>query len=104
MAHLTKVFNNGLGPNWDDHDKNTCLIINYLSDRKNTELILLRQEIEIENGCYYCNNCKKCKKLKEYKKEFKKMGFWTFNKHVKVWDIFDPDWSIKSRDFSMEPL
>ena len=32
------------------------------------------------------------------------MGFWTFNKHVKMWDIFDPDWSIKSRVFSMEPL
>ena len=94
----------GLRPNWDEHDAAKYLIINYFSDRENTELILLRQEIEIENGCFYCSNCEKCKKLKEYKEEFKKMGFWTLNKHVRTWNVFDPDWSTKNRVFSMKPL
>ena len=47
---------------------------------------------------------KNAKKLKDYLAEFKKMGFWTFNKHVKAWIVFDPDWSIKNRFFSMKPL
>ena len=71
----------GLRPNWDEHDATKCPIINYFSDRENTELILLKQEIEIENGCFYCNNCKKCKKLKEYKSEFKK---WDFGHLIKM--------------------
>ena len=57
-------------PNWDNHEKNTCPVINYFSDREHTELILFRQEIEIENGCFYCKNCEKCKKLNEYLTEF----------------------------------
>ena len=47
---------------------------------------------------------KNAKKLKDYLAEFKKMEFWTFNKHVKAWNVFDPDWSIKNRFFSMKPL
>ena len=82
----------GLRPNWDEHIAETCSVINYFSDTENTELILLRQEIEIESDCFDCNNCEKCKTFKEYKNEFKKMGFWTFNKHVREWDVFDPDW------------
>ena len=94
----------GLRPNWDDHDKTTCPAINYFSDRENTELILLRQEIEIESGCCYCHKCEKFKKLNEYLAEFKNKGFWTFNKHVKAWNVFDPDWSIQNKFFSMQPL
>ena len=90
-----------LRTNWVDHDKNTCLVMNYFADREHTTLILLRQEIKIDSGCYYCHKCEKCKKLKEYLTESKKKGFWTFNKHVKAWNIFDPDWSIENKFFSM---
>ena len=84
----------GLRPNWVDHNKN----------KWHMSLILLRQEIEIEQGCYYCKKCEKCKKLDEYLAEFKKKGFWTFNKNVKAWNVFDPDWSIENKFFSMQPL
>ena len=89
----------GLRPNWDEHHAEKCSTINYFSDRENTELILLRQEIQIENSCINCGEFEKCKKFQEYRNEFRKMGFWTFNKHVRTWDVFDPDWSTKNRFF-----
>ena len=46
--------------------------------------------------------CKDCNRLKECRAEFKKMGFWTFNKGVKIWSVFGPEWSNKNRVFSME--
>ena len=69
----------GLLQNWDERDAAKCPIVNYFSDRENTELILLKQENEIEKNCFYCKACKKCKKLQKYKADFKKMVFWTFN-------------------------
>ena len=92
----------GFRPNWDEHDAATCLIINYFADRNNTALILTKQEEKIEKTCYFCNTCKNCNRLKECKAQFRKMGFWTFNKHVKIWNVFDPKWSIKNRVFSMK--
>ena len=89
----------GLRPNWGNHNAETCWCINYFSDRENTKLILLRQEIQIQNKCDYCNECEKCDKFTNYRNEFKKMGFWTFNKNVRIWKIFDPDWSVKNRVF-----
>ena len=91
----------GLRPNWDNHNAETC--INYISDCENTELILLRQEIQIQNECDYCSESEKCSKFGQYRKEFKKIGFWTFNKNVRVWEIFDPDWSVKTV-FLMKPV
>ena len=90
---------NGLRPNWDNHNAETCCI-NYISDCENTELILLRQETQIQNECDYCNESEKCSKFGQYRKEFKKIGFWTFNKNVRVWKIFDPDWSVKNSFFN----
>ena len=72
----------GLRPNRDEHYAEKCSIINYFSDRENTELILLRREFQVENSCIYCDKSEKCKKLQECKNEFKKMSFWTFNKHI----------------------
>ena len=60
----------GLRPNWDEHNAEKCSIINYFSDRENTELILLREEIHIENSCIYCGECEKCKKFQECRNEF----------------------------------
>ena len=31
------------------------------------------------------------------------MGFWTCNKDVRIWEIYDPDWSYKNRIFEMKP-
>ena len=92
----------GLTPNWDEHDVATYPIINYFADRNNTALILVKQENEIGKNCYFCNLCKNCKRLKECRAEFTRVGFWTFNKHVRVWNVFDPEWSNKNRVFSMK--
>ena len=94
----------GLWPNWDEHDTATCPIINYFADRKNTALILVKQENEIGKNCYFCNLCKNCKRLKGCRAKFKWVDFWTFNKHVEVWNVFDPEWSNKNRISSMEVL
>ena len=42
-------------------------------------------------------------KLTEKNKK-KKKGFWTFNKNVRVWNVYDPDWLLRNRKFSLEPL
>ena len=33
-----------LAQNWEDHDAKTNPIINYFADRKNTEIVLQKQE------------------------------------------------------------
>ena len=87
----------GLRPNWSDHDAATCPIINYFADRQNKEITLTKQENLITETCSYCKERKNCFKLKAYRGKFKKKGFWTFNKNVRIWNVFDPDWSIKNR-------
>ena len=52
--------------------------------------------------CKYCKICLKCQKFYGYRSEFKKKGFWTFNKDV--WDVYDPDWSYQNEIFKLEPL
>ena len=93
-----------LAPNWEDHDAETCEIINYFADRPHAEKIVKDQEYFVAKSCNYGKICQKCRKLNEYRQVFKKKGFWTFNKDVKYWDVYDPDWSYRNRTFSLEPL
>ena len=88
-----------LAQNWEDHDAKTNPIINYFADRQNTEIVLQKQERRIKKRCYYCKSCEACNKLKEYKTEFKKKGFWTFNKNIKIWNVYDPDWTAEIEYF-----
>ena len=77
-----------LAANWKDHDaSSTNPIINYYADRWHTELILEKQECFIASSCKDCLNCKK---FYNYREEFKKKGFWTFNKKIKYWNVYDP--------------
>lgn len=76
-----------LAANWEDHDASTNPIINYYADRWHTELILKKQECFIASSCKDCLNCKK---FYNYREEFKKKGFWTFNKKIKFWNVYDP--------------
>ena len=48
--------------------------------------------------------CENCQKLENKRKIFKKMGFWSFNKDVKYWNVFDPDWCLKNRVFKMKVI
>ena len=92
-----------LAPNWADHDLETNLIINYFADKFHTEQVLRKIEKLIEKKCFYCQECKNCKKLFEYRNVFKQQGFWTFNKDIKVWNVFDPAWCRKNRVLILEP-
>ena len=93
-----------LALNWEDHDAKTNPIINCFADRDHTEIILKQQEYLIAETCKYCKECQNCKKLNRYRDEFKKKGFWTFNKNVKHWNVYDPDWSYRNELFSLKPV
>ena len=72
-----------LAANWRNHDTKNIHITNYFADRQHTEKILKDQEYFIATSCKYYKNCQKCKKFYNYRDEFKKKGFWTFNKDGK---------------------
>ena len=88
-----------LAPTWEDHDIETNPIINYFADRQHTELILRKIEQKIKMCCFYCHKCENCKKLFRHREVFKQYGFWTFNKHIKCWNVFDPDWCKRNKNF-----
>ena len=93
-----------VAPNcWINHNKDICHIKNYYADREHAELILFRQEMQIENSCKYCLTCDKCRKYLRYSKEYKKSGFWTHNEKVRIWEILDPDWSYENDVFEIKP-
>ena len=93
-----------ISPSWCvNHNKDICQIKNYYADRNHAELILFRQEMQIEDSCEFCLTCDKCKKFLRYSKEYKNKGFWTHNEKVKIWEIFDPDWSYKNEVFEIKP-
>ena len=54
--------------------------------------------------CFYSKNCENCTKLSNYRKIFNEQGFWTFNKHIRCWNVFDPEWSYKNKFFELFPI
>ena len=88
-----------LAPNWEDHDLESNPIINYFADREHTQLILKKIENKIKKNCFYCKTCDDCNKLEEHRQVFKQHGFWTFNKEIKCWNVFDPDWCKKKTEY-----
>ena len=56
-----------LAPNWEDHDASANPIINYFAGRKQTEIILKKQEYSIAETCKYCKVCQNCKKVNIYR-------------------------------------
>ena len=93
-----------LASNWEDHDAKTNPIIKYFADRQHTELTLKKIEMKIIKTSFYCKNCKNCTKLFNYKNVFKEQGFWAFNKHIRCWNVFHPEWSYKNRIFEPFPI
>ena len=72
-----------LALNWEDHDAEKNLIVNYFADRQHTKLLLEKIEKKIIDSCFYCRNCENCTKLFAYNKVFKQQEFWLFNRHLK---------------------
>ena len=93
-----------LAPKWEDHDIETNPIINYFADRQHTELILRKIEQKIKTCCFYSHECENCKKKFQYREAFKQYGFWTFNKDVKYWNVYDPQWCKRNKNFRLLPL
>ena len=85
-----------LAPNWEDHNLETKPIINYFADRNHTEMVLKKVENKVKKRCFYCQKCKNWKTFQEYLKVFKQNVFWTFNKNVKNWNVYDPIWRKKN--------
>ena len=80
-------------------------IMNYFADRQHTEKVL--RDIEntvIKTKCFYCKRCKNCQKFETYRNEFVKKGFWSFNKEIKYWNVYDPDWSFRNKVFKLRPI
>ena len=90
-----------LAPNWEDLHAEKCRLINYVAGRQHTEIILRKIEEKIVQSCFYCINCENCIKLSDYKNVFQQQGFWIFNKYIKYWDVYDPNWSIRNRIFKL---
>ena len=93
-----------LEPNWEVHDAEKNPIVNYFADRQHTELAIKKIEMKIIKNCFYCRNCENCTKFSNFKKVFNKQGFRTFNKHIRCWNFFDPEWSYKNKIFELFPI
>ena len=79
-------------------------VINYLAERQSVKKVLNDAETALMKVCDYCKNCKKCKRFYSIKTEIGKKGFLTFNKHIKYWDIRDPEFIKTNREFEVRPF
>ena len=93
-----------LAPNWEDDDAEKNLIVNYFAERQHTELVIKKIEMKIIKTCFYCRTCENSIKFSNYKKIFNGQGFWTFNKHIRCWNVFDPEWSYKNKILELFPI
>ena len=84
--------------------KEENMIVNYFADTQRTEQLLKNMEKMIKKRCFYCTVCHLCKIFTTHRLEFKQRGFWTFQKDVKYWDVYDPDWSTKNTFFRLKPI
>ena len=47
-------------------------------------------EVHVSKNCFYCSNCQFCKEMKIRRDELKRMGFWSHNRNIKYWNVYDP--------------
>ena len=78
------------------------LHVQYFADRYNTVFIITKQEKKYKRPVTFVICAKTVTDLKNAEQNLKKMGFCTFNKDVNIWNVFDPEWLIKNRVFSMK--
>ena len=80
-------------------------IMSYFADKQQTEKVLRDLEnTVIKSKCFYCKRCKNCQKFVTYGKEFVKKGFRPFNKEIKYWYVYDPDWRFRNRVLKLRPI
>ena len=78
--------------------------VNQFLKREHVENLLSDIENHLKKYCYYCKNCEFCNAYLVRRAEMKKMGFWTHNKHIKFWDVYDPLWHRDNVKFTLKTL
>ena len=76
----------------------------YFADRQHTEIILRKKENKIAKSCFYCKVCQNCRNLNNYKDVFKQQEFWSFNKEIKYWNVYDRNWCARNEIFKLLPI
>ena len=66
-------------------------IKNYIATRQLAKDLLDKIEKKVIKKCSYCQRFENCTKFKIYKLKFEKKGFWMFDKHIRWWYNYDPD-------------
>ena len=79
-------------------------VINYFDSRHSVRNLLSYEEIDVIKLCRYCKNCEKCERFYSIKSEFRKKGFWTFNKGMKYWDLRDPKFNERNKKIEIIPI
>ena len=79
-------------------------IINYFAERQYVKKLLNDSEMDIKKVFWYCKNCKKCERFFSIKSELKKKAFQTYSKHIRYWDIRDPKFNERNRNFEIRPI
>ena len=93
------------GPDCEpDDDGRHLKTINNFYKRETVKKFLNNIENHLKKYCYYCNDCEFCNAYVLRRAEMKRMGFWTHNKHMKFWDVYDPLWHRDNVKFTLKPL
>ena len=79
-------------------------IINDFEEKQSVKKVLRDAEIDVIKKYYYCKSCKKYDKFYSVKSDLEKMGFFTFNKQIKYWDVKDPEFHQSNRNFEVRPI
>ena len=77
---------------------------NMFLSRDTLKKLVEKLEVHVSKNCFYCSNCQFCKEMKIRRDELKRMGFWSYNKNVKYWNVYDPLYNRENEKFYILPL
>ena len=80
------------------------LPINIFLERDTLKKLVEKLEIHVSKSCFYCSNCQFCKEMNIRRDELKRMGFWSHNRSIKYWNVYDPLYNKKNEKFYIKPL
>ena len=72
--------------------------------RDTLKKLVEKLDVHVSKNCFYCINCQFCKEMNIRRDELKRMGFWSYNRHVKYWNVYDPQYNKENEKFYIKPL
>ena len=72
--------------------------------RDTLKKLVEKLEVHVSKNCFYCSNCQFCKEMNICRDELKRMGFWSYNRHVKYWNVYDPLYNKENEKFYIKSL